>query len=54
MIEHATTVQARWSDVDPAGIVFYPRFFEWYDLGCETLFAAGSSACRSSSRARSS
>jgi 4-hydroxybenzoyl-CoA thioesterase len=40
MIEHATTVQARWSDVDPAGIVFYPRFFEWYDLGCEALFAA--------------
>jgi 4-hydroxybenzoyl-CoA thioesterase len=26
--------------VDAAGIVFYPRFFEWYDLGCETLFAA--------------
>ena len=38
--EHATTVQVRWSDVDPAGIVFYPRFFEWYDLGCESLFAA--------------
>jgi 4-hydroxybenzoyl-CoA thioesterase len=39
-VEHATTVQVRWSDVDAAGIVFYPRFFEWYDLGCETLFAA--------------
>ena len=26
--------------MDAAGIVFYPRFFEWYDLGCETLFAA--------------
>lgn len=36
----ATTVQVRWSDVDPAGIVFYPRFFEWYDLGCEALFAS--------------
>ena len=36
----ATTVQVRWSDVDPAGIVFYPRFFEWYDLGCESLFAS--------------
>jgi len=33
-------VQIRWSDVDPAGIVFYPRFFEWYDLGCESLFAS--------------
>ncbi|HEX3175105.1 MAG TPA: thioesterase family protein [Methylomirabilota bacterium] len=38
--EHATTIQVRWSDVDAAGIVFYPRFFEWYDLGCESLFAA--------------
>ena len=40
MTEHATTVEVRWGDVDPAGIVFYPRFFEWYDLGCEALFAA--------------
>jgi 4-hydroxybenzoyl-CoA thioesterase len=40
MAEHTTTVQVRWSDVDPAGIVFYPRFFEWYDLGTEALFAA--------------
>jgi hypothetical protein len=30
MTEHATTVQVRWGDVDPA---------EWYDLGCEALFA---------------
>src|SRR6266511_2793953 len=40
MIEHTTEVQVRWSDVDPAGVVFYPRFFEWYDLGCESLFAS--------------
>jgi 4-hydroxybenzoyl-CoA thioesterase len=39
-VEHATSIQVRWSDVDAAGIVFYPRFFEWYDLGCESLFAA--------------
>jgi 4-hydroxybenzoyl-CoA thioesterase len=37
---HTTTVPVRWGDVDAAGIVFYPRFFEWYDLGCEALFAA--------------
>jgi len=36
----ATTVQVRWGDVDPAGIAFYPRFFEWYDFGCEALFAS--------------
>ena len=39
-VEHATTIQVRWSDVDAAGIVFYPRFFEWYDQGCESLFAS--------------
>jgi 4-hydroxybenzoyl-CoA thioesterase len=33
-----TQVTVRWSDADPAGIAFYPRFFEWYDLGTETLF----------------
>jgi 4-hydroxybenzoyl-CoA thioesterase len=40
MAAHATTVRVRWSDADPAGIVFYPRFFEWYDLGTEALFEA--------------
>ena len=40
MVVHVTNVQVRWGDVDPAGIVFYPRFFEWYDLGTETLFAS--------------
>ena len=40
MTSHTVTVPVRWSDADPAGIVFYPRFFAWYDLGCEELFAA--------------
>ncbi len=38
MIANTTQVTVRWSDADPAGIAFYPRFFEWYDLGTETLF----------------
>jgi len=38
MPTHTTTVKVRWGDTDPAGIVFYPRFYEWYDLGTETLF----------------
>jgi len=38
MVAHTTTVKVRWGDTDPAGIVFYPRFYEWYDLGTETLF----------------
>jgi 4-hydroxybenzoyl-CoA thioesterase len=40
LVEHTTTLPVRWGDVDAAGIVFYPRFFEWYDLGCEALFAS--------------
>jgi 4-hydroxybenzoyl-CoA thioesterase len=33
-------VKVRWGEADPAGIVFYPRFFEWFDLGTEALFDA--------------
>ncbi|MGH7393801.1 MAG: acyl-CoA thioesterase, partial [Candidatus Rokuibacteriota bacterium] len=40
MATHETSVRVRWSDADPAGIAFYSRFFEWYDLGTEALFAA--------------
>ncbi len=35
---HEIAVQVRWSEVDPAGIVFYPRFFEWFDRATEALF----------------
>jgi YbgC/YbaW family acyl-CoA thioester hydrolase len=38
MVGNALTVKVRWSEADPAGIVFYPRFFEWFDLGTEALF----------------
>jgi acyl-CoA thioesterase FadM len=38
MVENTLAIQVRWSDADPAGIAFYPRFFEWYDLGCAALF----------------
>jgi len=38
MVSNALTVKVRWSESDPAGIVFYPRFFEWFDLGTEGLF----------------
>lgn len=26
------------ADCDPARIVFYPRYFDWFDRGCERLF----------------
>jgi len=35
---HELTLKVRWSEADPAGIVFYPRFFEWFDLATEALF----------------
>jgi 4-hydroxybenzoyl-CoA thioesterase len=37
---HTVEIQVRWSESDPAGIAFYPRFFEWYDIGCGALFEA--------------
>ena len=39
-VECTRRVKVRWGDVDAAGIVFYPRFYEWYDYGCEALFAS--------------
>ena len=38
MVANGLAVKGRWSEADPAGIVFYPRFFEWFDLGTEALF----------------
>jgi len=35
---HTVEIQVRWSESDPAGIAFYPRFFEWYDIACAALF----------------
>jgi YbgC/YbaW family acyl-CoA thioester hydrolase len=38
MVSNALSVKVRWSEADPAGIVFYPRFYEWFDLATEALF----------------
>jgi 4-hydroxybenzoyl-CoA thioesterase len=34
------TISIQWGDCDPAGIVFYPRYFEWFDACTAALFAA--------------
>jgi YbgC/YbaW family acyl-CoA thioester hydrolase len=34
------SIRVRWSESDPAGIVFYPRFFEWFDLATDSLFVS--------------
>jgi YbgC/YbaW family acyl-CoA thioester hydrolase len=38
VVSNSVSVKVRWSEADAAGIVFYPRFFEWFDLGTEALF----------------
>ena len=35
---HTVPIQVRWSESDPAGIAFYPKFFEWFDISCAGLF----------------
>jgi YbgC/YbaW family acyl-CoA thioester hydrolase len=40
MITNLLQVTVRWGDADPAGIAFYPRFYEWYDMATEALFAS--------------
>lgn len=32
--------QLHWGDCDPAGIIFYPTYFRWFDAATWTLFAA--------------
>ena len=39
--EHLSVrVQVGWGDCDPAGIVFYPRFYAWMDLTSHVLVRA--------------
>jgi len=37
---HTRMVEIAWGDCDPAGIVFHPRYFEWFDACAADLFAA--------------
>jgi 4-hydroxybenzoyl-CoA thioesterase len=38
MLKNVRTVRVQWGDCDPAGIVFYPRYFEWFDACTILLF----------------
>jgi 4-hydroxybenzoyl-CoA thioesterase len=33
-------VQLQWGDCDPAGIIFYPTYFRWFDAATWNFFAA--------------
>lgn len=32
--------EVQWGECDPAGIIFYPNYFRWFDAGTWALFAA--------------
>jgi 4-hydroxybenzoyl-CoA thioesterase len=38
MITNERRVRVQWGDCDPAGIVYYPRYFEWIDASTILLF----------------
>ena len=38
---HHFPVQVHWSDCDPAGIIFYPTYFRWFDSATWAFFGAG-------------
>jgi 4-hydroxybenzoyl-CoA thioesterase len=38
MLKNRKTIQVEWGDCDPAGIVYYPRFFEMFDSCTNALF----------------
>lgn len=38
MLSNRKEIQVEWGDCDPAGIVYYPRFFEYFDACTNALF----------------
>jgi 4-hydroxybenzoyl-CoA thioesterase len=38
MMTNTRLIRVQWGDCDPAGIVFYPRYFEWFDASTILLF----------------
>lgn len=39
MLVNRRTRSVEWGDCDPAGIVFFPRYFAFFDAGTHELFA---------------
>lgn len=38
MLSNRRVIQVEWGDCDPAGIVYFPRFFEYFDACTNALF----------------
>ena len=39
MLKNSRSLRIEWGDCDPAGIVFYPRYFAWFDACTAGHFA---------------
>jgi len=40
VLRNRKEIQVEWGDCDPAGIVYFPRFFEYFDACTNALFEA--------------
>jgi 4-hydroxybenzoyl-CoA thioesterase len=40
MLRNSIDITVEWGDCDPAGIVFYPNYFRWFNQGAHALFGA--------------
>jgi 4-hydroxybenzoyl-CoA thioesterase len=40
LLTNTRKISVEWGDCDPAGIVWYPRYFEWFDASTAALFKA--------------
>ena len=40
MLSNRKEIHVEWGDCDPAGIVYFPRFFEYFDACTNALFEA--------------
>src|SRR5215472_16734707 len=38
MVISRRAIRVDWGDCDPAGIVFYPNYFRWFDANTTALF----------------
>lgn len=52
MFRHSRQQVIAWGDCDPAGIVFYPRYFDMFDLATAGLLEAASGQTRAELIAR--
>jgi 4-hydroxybenzoyl-CoA thioesterase len=46
LLTNIRRISVEWGDCDPAGIVFYPRYFEWFNACTAALFAAAGISSR--------